>query len=102
MLFFTIAAQRPGPVRSLAAIPQFTLVLLTWDAPLTGNTAGIVYEVQYQQEGDPHYTGVNVTDTSIELTGLIPQTGYTTSVRAYTIAGAGSSATVETTTMSIS
>ena len=48
----------------------------------------IAYEVRNQGE-DGGQEVRNVTSTSVELTGLRPQSTYTISVRAYTAAGPG-------------
>ena len=67
-----------------------TTVLITWDPPLTPNGDSLVYEVHYQGEGGQEGGRVvNVTATSVELTGLRPESTYTISVRAYTAAGPG-------------
>ena len=97
--FFSHITVRPGPVGSLAARSQHTSVLLSWNPPLIG---GIIYKVQYQEPGEMNYTTFNVTGTSIELTGLKPQTTYNISVTAYTVSGAGRSTTVEIMTIPIS
>ena len=49
----------------------------------------IVYEVHYWdvEEGQGGGQIMNVTATSVELTGLRPESTYTISVRAYTAAG---------------
>ena len=65
-------------------------MLITWDPPLTPSSDILVYEVCYQGEGGQEGGGVvNVTATSVELTGLRPESTYTISVRAYTAAGPG-------------
>ena len=67
-----------------------TTLLITWDPPLTPSGDILVYEVHYQGEGGQEGGGVvNVTATSVELTGLRPESTYTISVRAYTAAGPG-------------
>ena len=67
-----------------------TTLLITWDPPLTPSGDILVYEVQYQGEGgQENGRVVNVTATSVELTGLRPESTYTISVRAYTAAGPG-------------
>ena len=67
-----------------------TTLLITWDPPLTPSGDVLVYEVHYQAEGEQEGGGVvNVTATSVELTGLRPESTYTISVRAYTLAGPG-------------
>ena len=48
----------------------------------------IAYEVHYQGEEWGQEVR-NVTSTSVELTGLRPESTYTISVRAYTAAGPG-------------
>ena len=65
-------------------------LLITWDPPLTPSDMILAYEVHYQAEGGQEGGGVvNVTATSVELTGLRPESTYTISVRAYTAAGPG-------------
>ena len=77
-----------GPVSSLSVTN--TTLLITWDPPLTPSGDILVYEVHYQAVGGQEGGGVvNVTATSIELTGLRPESTYTISVRAYTAAGPG-------------
>ena len=67
-----------------------TTLLITWDPPLAPSSDILVYEVRYQREGGQEGGGVvNVTATSVELTGLRPESTYTISVRAYTAAGPG-------------
>ena len=67
-----------------------TTLVITWDPPLTPSGDILVYEVHYQAEGGQEGGGVvNVTATSVELTGLRPESTYTISVRAYTVAGPG-------------
>ena len=53
----------------------------------------IAYEVRYQGE-DGGQVVRNVTATSIELTGLRPESTYTISVRAYSDAGPGGERTL--------
>ena len=78
----------PGLVSSLSVTN--TTLLITWDPPLTPSGDILVYEVHYQGEGGQGGGGVvNVTATSVELTGLRPEFTYTISVRAYTAAGPG-------------
>ena len=78
----------PGLVSSLSVTN--TTLLITWDPPLTPSGDILVYEVHYQGEGGQEGGGVvNVTATSVELTGLRPESTYTISVRAYTAAGPG-------------
>ena len=77
-----------GPVSSLSVTN--TTLLITWDPPLTPSDDILVYEVHYQAVGVQEGGGVvNVTATSVELTGLRPESTYTISVRAYTAAGPG-------------
>ena len=67
-----------------------TTLLITWDPPLTPSGDILVYEVHYQAVGGQEGGRVvNVTATSVELTGLRPESTYTISVRAYTVAGPG-------------
>ena len=67
-----------------------TTLLITWDPPLTPSGDILVYEVHYQAVGGQEGGRVvNVTATSVELTGLRPESTYTISVRAYTAAGPG-------------
>ena len=67
-----------------------TTLLIIWDPPLTPSDDILVYEVHYQAEGGQEGRGVvNVTATSVELTGLRPGSTYTISVKAYTAAGPG-------------
>ena len=67
-----------------------TTLLITWDPPPTPCGDILVYEVHYQGEGGQEGGRVvNVTATSVELTGLRPESTYTISVRAYTAAGPG-------------
>ena len=67
-----------------------TTLLITWDPPLTSNGDILIYEVHYQrEEGQENGGVVNVTATTVELTGLRPESIYTISVRAYTAAGPG-------------
>ena len=78
----------PGLVSSLSVTN--TTLLITWDPPLTPSGDILVYEVHYQAEGGQEGGRVvNVTATSVELTGLRPESTYTISVRAYTAAGPG-------------
>ena len=78
----------PGLVSSLSVTN--TTLLITWDPPLTPSSDILVYEVRYQAVGGQESGGVvNVTATSVELTGLRPESTYTISVRAYTAAGPG-------------
>ena len=67
-----------------------TTLLITWDPPLGPSGDILVYEVHYQAVGGQEGGRVvNVTATSVELTGLRPESTYTISVRAYTVAGPG-------------
>ncbi len=93
----------PGPVISLSTTPYPTTLQLTWSAPLLPNGVIIVYEVSHQLQrgmelGRENTTGVHITHT---LTGLRPQTTYTATVRAYTIAGSGKERSVTETTEAI-
>ena len=65
-------------------------LLITWDPPLTPSGMILAYEVHYLGEGGQEGWGVvNVTATSVELTGFRPESTHTISVRAYTAAGPG-------------
>ena len=91
----------PGAVDSLSATPQIALILVTWNVPLTPHGIITAYEVYSvgEQGGLIH---LNVTDgTSLELTGLRPQSTYTIAVRAYNLAGAGVWTNISVTTRSI-
>ena len=78
----------PGLVSSLSVTN--TTLLITWDPPLIPSGDILVYEVHYQGEGGQEGGGVvNVTTNSVELTNLRPESTYTISVRAYTLAGPG-------------
>ena len=76
----------PGVVSSLNLTS--TSLLITWDPPLMPVGDIIAYEIRYQGEGGGQEVR-NVTSTSVELTGLRPESTYTISVRAYTAAGPG-------------
>ena len=76
----------PGVVSSLNLTS--TSLLITWDPPLMPVGDIIAYEIRYQGE-DGGQEVRNVTSTSVELTGLRPESTYTISVRAYTAAGPG-------------
>ena len=80
-----------------------TTLLITWDPPLTSRGDILVYEVHYQEGGGQEGGRVvNVTTTSVELTGLRPESTYTISVRAYTAAGPGEDKRLTVTTSNIS
>ena len=80
----------PGLVNSLSltSISTLLLITITWEPPLMPDDDIIAYEVRYQGE-DGGQKVTNVTSTSVELTGLRPESTYTISVRAYTVAGPG-------------
>ena len=81
----------PGLVNSLQVTNASLVLLVTWDPPLMGGGDIIVYEVHYWdvEEGQGGGQIMNVTATSVELTGLRPESTYTMSVGAYTAAGPG-------------
>ena len=80
-----------------------TTLLITWGPPLTPSDDLLVYEIHYQGEGGQEGGGVvNVTATSVELTGLRPESTYTISVKAYTAAGPGEERRLTVTTSNIS
>jgi len=93
----------PGPVDSLSATPSPTSLQLTWSAPLLPNGIITAYEVSHQLQGGMELEERNTTDVSTThtLTGLRPQTTYTVTVRAYTIAGSGEKRSVTETTEAI-
>ena len=76
----------PGQVDSLSLTSAS--LLITWEPPLMPIGYIVAYEVRYQGE-DGGQEVRNVTATSVELTGLRPESTYTISVRAYTAAGPG-------------
>ncbi len=90
----------PGPVVSLSATPYPTSLQLTWSAPLLPNGVITAYEVSYQLQGGMELGRVNTTDvqTAHTVRGLRPQTNYTVTVKAYTIAGPGEERSVAETT----
>ncbi len=73
------------------ATSNSTSLQLTWSAPLLPNGVITAYEVSHQLQGGMELGRENTTDvrTTHTLTGLMPQTTYTITVRAYTIAGSG-------------
>ncbi len=73
------------------ATSHSTSFQLTWSAPLLPNGVITAYEVSHQLQGGVELGRVNTTDirTTHTLTGLRPQTTYTVTVKAYTIAGSG-------------
>ena len=83
----------PGLVSSLQVTDASLMLPVTWNPPLNLTQSGdiIVYEVEFwdEEEGQEGGRIVNVTATSVELTGLRPESAYTISVRAYTAAGPG-------------
>ena len=83
----------PGLVSSLQVTDASLMLPVTWNPPLNLTQSGdiIVYEVEFwdEEEGQEGGRIVNVTATSVELTGLRPESTYTISVRAYTTAGPG-------------
>jgi len=81
----------PGLVNSLQVTNASLVLPVTWDPPLVGGGDIIVYEVHYWDVEESQGGGriMNVTATSVELTGLRPESTYTISVRAYTAAGPG-------------
>ena len=84
-------ASIPGLVNSLSLTSAS--LLITWVPPLMPLIGDFIYEVRYQGE-DGGQVVRNVTATSIELTGLRPESSYIISVRAYTAAGPGRESTL--------
>ncbi len=81
----------PADVIGFIAAWQIASLQLTWSAPLLPNGVITAYEVSHQLQGGTELGRVNTTDvrTTHTLTGLRPQTTYTVTVKAYTIAGSG-------------
>ena len=65
----------------LAAQPDSTYAVLTWNAPVFGTASS--YTLAYKTLSDLEYTEVTVTDTFYLLTGLTASTEYEWKVRAH-------------------
>ena len=81
----------PGHVSDLTALPKFTSIDLTWNAPQEPNGVIISYEVTYRVTGSNLVT-TNTTDlsTTFSISSLTPQTTVSyISVSAYTSIGPG-------------
>ncbi len=88
----------------LSATPYPTSLQLTWSAPLLlPNGVITAYEIRHQLQGGMELGRVYTTDvrTTHTLTGLKPQTTYTVTVRAYSIAEPGEERSVTETTKAI-
>ncbi len=93
-------------VSNLSVTPYPTSLQLSWSAPVLPNGIIIAYQVAHYLSGSGIEAGrveQYTTDisTTLTLTGLRPQTSYTVTVRAYTIAGAGEEASVAGTTEAV-
>jgi hypothetical protein len=102
----------PGAPTDLCGTPDDGQVSLSWIAPSdTGSAAIDYYEYQYRENnagtwGDwgDYWTstdsaGTNITDTSVDVTGLTNGTEYEFQVRAVSSAGEGSESTSVTATL---
>ncbi len=91
-------------VGTLSVTHYPTSLQIIWSAPLVPNGFIIAYEVKYYlPESGMEGTEQNTTYISTTHTrnGLKPQTTYTVTVRAYTIAGSGEERTISVTTEAI-
>ncbi len=96
----------PGLVSGISVTPYSTSLQLSWSAPLLPNGIITAYQVTHYLSGsgiEAERVEQNTTDisTTLTLTGLRPQTSYTVTVRAYTIAGAGEETSVVGTTEAV-
>ena len=66
-------------------------ISITWNQPSMLNGIIIVYDIRYREsDNSDSFIYVNgTTNTQHIIDGLLPNTSYTVSVRAYTIAGPG-------------
>ena len=65
-------------------------ISITWNQPSMPNGIIIMYDIRYREsDNSDSYIYVNTTNTEHIIDGLIPNTHYTVSVRAYTIVDPG-------------
>ena len=86
----------------ITAIPDFFLILLTWEPPKGPRSDITAYEVSHRLVAQPeNVTRENTTDLTRRLTvsGLEPGTQVTFTVRAYSRGGAGEEVTVTVSTL---
>ena len=87
---------------NISAIPDFSLILLTWEPPKGPRSDITAYEVSHRLVAQPeNVTRENTTDLTRRLTvsGLEPGTEVTFTVRAYSRGGAGEEVTVTVSTL---
>ena len=93
----------PGPVSNITATPAPISVELSWGPPDEPN--GIIqhYEVRQTDADDNNVSFItnSSSEQTFEVYPLNPDSNYTFSVRAYTSAGPGEWATLDTTTLQV-
>ena len=81
----------PGVVSNLMSSgSDVDQISIMWNQPSMPNGIIIMYEIRYREsDNSDSFMHVNTTNTQHIIDELIPDTSYTVSVRAYTIAGPG-------------
>lgn len=97
----TDAPVAPGAVRSLAATPAETQVVLNWQVPADQGGAPVTsYLVEQSSDGGASWSAVTSTaERSVTVSGLSEGTAYVFRVSATTATGSGPAASVSTTTL---
>ena len=81
----------PGVVSNLMSRgSDVDQISITWNQPSIPNGIIIMYDIRYREsDNSDSFIYVNTTNTQHIIYELLPNTNYTVSVRAYTIAGPG-------------
>ena len=84
-------ALEPGVVYDLIQSgADIQVINITWNIPTVPNGVIIIYEIHYRESNNiVTYNIVNTTNTQYNIGGLLPNTNYAISVRAYTSVGPG-------------
>ena len=87
-----------GPPRQFFSIAETSIsITVSWSTPATPN--GVITEYQLQCSGGGQVFNRTVMETTTTLSGLLPYTNYSCSIKAHTSAGGGPAATASVTTL---
>ena len=84
-------ALEPGVVNDLIQSgTDMQVINITWNIPTVPNGVIIIYEIHYRESNNVIiYNMVNTTSIQYSIGGLLPNSNYAISVRAYTSVGPG-------------
>ena len=81
---------------------EIQMINITWNIPTIPNGVIIIYEIRYRESNsNGSYNMTNTTNAQYSIRGLLPNTNYTTGVRAYTSVGPGEWSDIQMSTSNI-